>query len=239
MKIGFSFLFKLSFIVTSILNTVWASENNYSQEGVYKYLFEPLIGIDELLQEYVDVVEVTHCEFIDQANQTQKHIYGGLGSCLYKALPFTEDEESDRKKQIYIHTLVNKTKEFTLIFSWNSLSIMDIFNSYWDETSAPLTNQLSLKAAVPYTISDVLNELLGTKNVTTLGSYPFNIDELQIDIKPYGSDEEKMSLITLTALEDSKSVYTMEIITNYYIGSEGFFINSKDQYEVSTNNETH
>ena len=238
MKRFFFILLKLNFIVISAGNTVYASEQSYSGRSIYKYFLEPLLGIDELLQSDSNTFTVTHCEFINPEDQTQQYVYEGLGSCLYEAIPFTKEEDAD-KQQIHIHILIDNTQEFTLILSWNSLSIFDIFSFYWNKTLSPLANRLTLTAASPHTLSDVLNHFLKLENTAVANIRSLNIDELQIDMKPYRSDEEKTNLVTLIALEDSQIVYTIEIITNYYPGNENFFIASKDQYEVSTNNETH
>ena len=225
----------LNIIFILLVHTAWASENNYKPAFIYNYLFEPLLDIDELLQE--SNIEITHCQVIDpnskqvQTSSTeQKNVYGGLGSCLYKALPFTRDEENNSKKQIYIHTLVNKTEEITLSLSWNPMSMMNIFDSYWDETLDPLNNRFILRAVPPHRLSDFLSKVLKVDSTRISDSSSFNIDALQMDIKPY-NNEENISSIIFSILEETEIAYSIEMITNYYLGSEIFFMVSKDKYK--------
>ena len=228
----------LNIIFILLVHTTWANENNYKPAFMYNYLFEPLLDIDELFQESKNI-EVTHCQIIDPnskpaqtSSKEQENVYEGLGSCLYKALPFKRDKENNSKKQIYIHTLINKTEEITLTLSWNPMSIMNIFNSYWDETLDQLNNRFILRAVPPHTLSDFLSKVLG---IESINSNVFNIDALQIDIKPY-NNEENISSIIFSILEETEIVYSIEIITNYYLGSENFFMVSQDKYKE---NEVH
>ncbi len=213
----------LNIIFILLVHTAWANENNYKPAFIYNYLLEPLLNIDELLQG--SNIEVTHCQIMDP-NSKQKNVYGGLGSCLYKTLPFKRDKENNSKKQIYIHTLINKREEITLTLSWNPISMMNIFNSYWDETLDPFNNRFILRVVPPHTLSDFLSKVL---KIESTDSNALNIDALQIDIAPY-NNEENISSIIFSILEEEVA-YSMEIITNYYLGSENFFIISKDKYK--------
>ena len=230
-------LLKLSIIFTPLFNTARAEENNYNKSNVYNYLLKPLLEVEELLPNS-DTLRITHCQVVDpnlnqemDSQTQQENTYEDLGACLYQAIPFRKGKKNNGKKSIYIHMLINKIEEITLILSWDIMSLGDIWSSYWNETLTPLNNAFILTAMNPYTISDVLNKITGIEDTE------LHIDEIQIKIQPHDTQEEQVSSITLIALDQSEVVYSMQVITNYYIGSDDFFINSIDKYKMDNENE--
>ena len=122
----------LIFIFFSFPSFGEPSENSYTSHFIYETLLEPLIHLDSALQNN-KFFQITHCSIASDETPVQ---YKALGSCLYKEIPLFSEE---KQKSIVIHTLVRENRRFDLKFTWQSISLTQLFSSYTNENPTELT----------------------------------------------------------------------------------------------------
>ena len=264
---AYVFLFFTFFLFPSFGES---SEDPYTSHFLYETLLEPLIQLDEKLQQS-SLFQITHCSIvetpaqhntsdtaqIDESSSSDEQAlqYRALGSCLYEEIPFfTEDDKP--QKSIVIHTLIRETRRFDLRLTWQSISLSQLFSSYSNESPVELTNRIQITSADSHSLSEFFKYLLWGDDLenppieqTTPQSTILSLvyDKLQswiltegigqwiLDIKP--SSEDLLNIAFSVVSSSGSVIYHTEFLTNYYIGSHDYFIQSKtgEKFELSLN----
>ena len=212
----------------------------YGKSSVYNYLVEPLISLDEQWGHIV-----THCSIVGEDLSQVIQTYDGLGSCIFDQVDVLSDEEK-LQKNIVFHTQV-EGQVFDLLFQWVGLSVQDILDSYLTENPYKLSNQITLKLlGDEQSLSDslsylILSELFKTSSledrqaVQTVSSFLLQnkIDVIRLNLVPYADGLLKVTLSFFNSHD--VEFYQLEVITNYYPGSDEYFVTSIDQYQEEMN----
>ena len=198
----------------------------YGMSMIYQNVIEPIIGFDHFLKDIV-----AYCSLIKEGTQKPVQTYNGLG--LYEQIPFLS--ESTRS----VHTVVIgiRTKdgeEHALALKWNTVSAMDLFNSWRDQNLKFLSNnQISLESVSEGGLYIFIRRILESYKMEIPSFLTYfsetQIHEIRLSLEHY---EDDYSLIRLTFLNSSgDKLYQLEVVTDYKIGDTNIRIIRKDKYE--------
>lgn len=196
-----------------------------SEPFFYKYFIERFVHFK---------TPVLYCGVVQEEGQT--HFYEDLGACLYEQIPYFL--KSTKKKTLILYFLTSEDQLLPLQITWQTLSLWDLFVSYWSKDPLRLLNQIYLTEASKGEGSAVVAHFLKS-------SYPqmapffsdTGVGEVQLHLTSYGPGSPGSSgggLVkgSLKLLSPEKNpVYKIEFVTNYHVGSKDFFITSFDQYK--------
>ena len=222
------------------------AEINHESNFIYELLLEPLIHLDENLQNN-NFFQITHCSIVSDETPLQ---YKALGSCLYEQIPLFSEEQ---QKSIVVHTLIRGKRRFDLQLTWQSISLSQLFSSYTNESSEELVNRIQITSADSHSLSEFFKYLLlggdeqekPSINQTTILALAQNklqswilqedIDQWILDINP--SSEDLLNVDFSVINSSGSIIYHIEFLTNYYIGSTDYFIQSKTgkKFALSSN----
>ena len=219
-----------------------SSSQIYGKSYVYEYAVEPLVSLDE---EWGHIV--THCSIMGEDLSQGIRTYDGLGSCVFEQVEMLSDEEELRKSVVF-HVQAGG-QLFNLLFRWEGLSLQDILHSYLRNNPRRLSSRITLNLlSDEQSLSDFLSYLILSEVFKTPSSEDQNIfqttssfllqkkiDFIHLRLSPYLKGLLKVTLSFIDS--DDVEFYTLDIITNYYVGAEEYFVTSIDQYQEESNEE--
>jgi len=210
------------------------SMETYGKHHFYRYVVEHLVSMDE---EWGRLI--THCSIVEEDQVIQT--YDGLGSCIFRQVDVLSDEERSRKNIIF-HAQA-EDQVFDLLFQWEGLSVQDIFGSYLDEDPHKLSSQItldilnedkSLSESLSYLILYEMFQAVSSRDrIIFQKSSDFllqkTINVIRLTLVPYA---EGLLQVTLSFVDSlNKEFYKLEVVTNYYLGADEYFVTSMDQYQ--------
>lgn len=201
-----------------------SQNKSYGKSVMYEYLIEPFVHLDAFLTN--SHFKSVHCRILETPDVVK--IYEGLGSCLFEQISFVEQE---KKSTVIVYTILENNEGYDFLITWKPFSIMNILSSYRDKNLKKMSNQISIVSISQNGLSEFIYRYL---EILREQEMDFPIDKInvhKIDFR-FQSYKTHLMSIMLNVLDSSnQNIYEIEVVTNYYIGSDDFFIMTKDRYE--------
>ena len=210
-----------------------AETQDYGKSFMYKYFVEPLVSLDEQLEPII-----AHCSILGEDLSQRVQTYNGVGSCLFDQMNILSKKDISRRKNVLFH--VNHL--FDLLFQWEGFSVRDVFRSYrkkdphglsGEVTLDLMSNGQSLSDNLTYLLSEVFepSSFEDEELIKTISSVLMKdrVGAILLKASPYEEGVLKVALNFINT--DDEMFYTLEAVTNYYPGSDEYFVVSIDYYQ--------
>ena len=211
---------------------------SYGQSFLYHFGIQPFFNLEEFFSKTLglNIINCTILEETPSLEDSQK--YDGLGSCIFDSgIVFTEDEQPQTK--IRVNVLSNRGEVNSFILEASPLSLTSLWASY--RSQIPLEFFLKISLEKPRSLDNWIYSLLSNNFQTFLENSnvsKLSIHRIELHLSPLL--ENLMDVEAALFNEEGNKIYKYSMVTNYSVGTQEFFLASKDQHLLTeTENPVH